>query len=609
MMNEGNSPIIRLEDVSYSYGTILALNGVNISLYPGEIHALVGEHGAGKSSLAMILSGSLIPRSGTVQINGELAPLPRSKTILKIGVKMVYQNILLNDNFSVAESLFYANHVVNRGIWISKRHMESATAELFEKYKININPAAGINSLNLSERTVIDIIRSLQTATTFLIIDEGLDNLNAEYHRKISGMLKERVAAGMGLMLITHKIEDIYDIADKVSIMRNGRILTTDKVRNIDEMSLLRLTYTQISSEADEAASRDFNNLLKYNEAILQFLPINLIVTNNDNKIELVNDSCKQFFGLADRYYKTPFSSMFGPRNADAYEMIMEAFASYEEHTFYRVSIVIGTKEVVVNIKTMPIHNGEKLIGNIIILEDVSEFEKLQDKLILSEKLASVGLLAAGVAHEINNPLEIIYNYLTFLSYNLCDPALLAIVNTVHEEMVAISQIVSNLVTFSDSTSAEIEEVDITDIIEETINLLKFNAKYRKIALSIKPAKQRELVRLNRNEFKQVILNLIKNSFESMPDGGEIIISVSSSRGPMGRKVRMEVHDTGTGIEEEQLKNIFLPFFSTKKGQESNLGLGLSICYSIIQRYDGTISAANNPDMGCTFTVELPGVV
>lgn len=453
----------------------------------------------------------------------------------------------------------------------------------------------------------MDIIRSLQTDTSLLIVDEGLDNLTAEYHRRITALLKERAEKGMAVLLITHKIEDIYDVADRVSIMRNGRVLATDDVRNIDKMSLLRLTYTQMNRGLErDAEGRDFHNLLKYNEAILQFLPINLVVVDDANRIELVNDYCKQYFGLAEQYYDTPLSNLLGADNIDVYGMLLEALSSREEKNFYHVKMVVCGREAVTNIKTLPIMEGNVLIGSIIILEDISEFEKLQDRLILSEKLASIGLLAAGVAHEINNPLEIIYNYLAYLRYNLSDPELLKAIDTVHNEMVAISGIVSNLVSFSDRSAADQEFVDLDGLIGETMRLLKFNAEYKSISMSFAPGLKGARARLNGNEFKQVLLNLFKNSFEAMPDGGRLVVSTKAESAPSARRAVIVVSDTGSGIAEEGIKNIFLPFYSTKKGQASNIGLGLSISYSIVQRYGGTISAANNPDRGCSFTVELP---
>jgi signal transduction histidine kinase len=600
-------PFIYLENIFHSYGDVPSLNGASIALEKGEIHALVGEHGAGKSSLAKIISGDIVPRSGRVLIDDVPILMFRSQNVLRHGIKVIYQDILLNSYFSVAESMFYANRVVNPGFWVSRRKMEAATQALFAKNNIRISPTKWIRALNISERTVVDIIRSIQTETSLLLIDEGLDNLAGEYYSTIVSILRRLAASGIAILFITHKIEDIYDVADKVSIMRNGRILATDKVKNIDKMSLLRLTYTQINRIPGMVGDvKAFNNLLKYNEAILRFLPINLIVTDAEHRIELVNNNCKAYFRLQEDYHNMPLSELIGKDNHEVLALLFNAIQTGEERTYYRVNMATPNGHAVTNIKTLPIRDGSFVIGNIVIIEDVSEFEMLQDKLILSEKLASIGLLAAGVAHEINNPLEIIYNYLAFIKFNLSDPALLKIVDTVQKEMVTISGIVSNLVSFSNTNPEEHEALALDAIIKEIIELLKFNAKYKNISLCFHEGLRDSKVRINRNEFKQVILNLLRNSFESMADGGEIIISTEIAQKIEGAFAKLTVQDSGSGIPEENLKNIFLPFYSTKKGSENNLGLGLSISYGIVQRFGGTISAANNPEKGCSFTIEFP---
>lgn len=442
-----------------------------------------------------------------------------------------------------------------------------------------------------------------------LIIDERLDYLSTEHYHIIVKLLRERVSQGLAVLLITHKIEDIYDVANRVSIMKSGKIVVTDYVRNIDKFSLLRLTYTQFNRSQDiDEEFRNFNNLLKYNEAILRFLPVNLLVTDLQEKIALVNNSCAEYFNLRDDYFHISLSEFLGSSNSDVLDMLREALHSGEERTYYRVKMITPQGELITNIKTMPIGDMNMVICNIIIIEDISEFEKLQDKLILSEKLASIGLLAAGVAHEINNPLEIIYNYLVFLKYNIADDNLLKIIDTIQGEMTAISDIVSNLVTFSSKSITELELLNIDSILKEIIDLLKFSAMQKKIKLNFLAGTEQSRVRLNRNEFKQVILNVIKNSFEAMPEGGNINISTLLIKIGTAPFVRIVVSDTGPGIPDYQLKNIFLPFYSTKKGQESNLGLGLSISYSIVQKFQGTMSAYNNPEGGCSIIIELPAI-
>jgi signal transduction histidine kinase/ABC-type multidrug transport system ATPase subunit len=608
-MSNSGTWLVELRNIYHSYGSVPSLNGASLYIKKGEIHALVGEHGAGKSSLASIITGDIIPASGHIIFDNQPIHMHQSQNSLRHGVKAVYQKVLLNRNFTVGECIYFANRIVNHGIWINRKKMEQVASNLFMHYGIRIDSKSQISSLNISELTVVEIFRCLQTETNLLIIDERLDYLSTEHYHIIVKLLRERVSQGLAVLLITHKIEDIHDVANRVSIMKSGKIVVTDDVRNIDKFSLLRLTYTQFNRSQDiDEEFRNFNNLLKYNEAILRFLPVNLLVTDLQEKIALVNNSCAEYFNLRDDYFHISLSEFLGSSNSDVLDMLREALHSGEERTYYRVKMITPQGELITNIKTMPIRDMNMVIGNIIIIEDISEFEKLQDKLILSEKLASIGLLAAGVAHEINNPLEIIYNYLVFLKYNIADDNLLKIIDTIQGEMTAISDIVSNLVTFSSKSITELELLNIDSILKEIIDLLKFSAMQKKIKLNFLAGTEQSRVRLNRNEFKQVILNVIKNSFEAMPEGGNINISTSLIKIGTAPFVRIVVSDTGPGIPDYQLKNIFLPFYSTKKGQESNLGLGLSISYSIVQKFQGTMSAYNNPEGGCSIIIELPAI-
>ena len=143
-------------------------------------------------------------------------------------------------------------------------------------------------------------------------------------------------------------------------------------------------------------------------------------------------------------------------------------------------------------------------------------------------------------------------------------------------------------------------------MIEEIIALIKYSAEHQHITISFK--KDLEVLTLNANktEIQQVILNLFKNSFDAMPAGGEIFVQTSRFQENDVHFVRMIFHDTGPGICDENLNNIFLPFYSTKKDSEHNLGLGLSVSYSIIKKYNGTIMVQNIDGAGCQFVITLP---
>jgi signal transduction histidine kinase/ABC-type branched-subunit amino acid transport system ATPase component len=603
-----NNPreLLRLNGVSLDYGQFRALKQIDFIMEYAEAHAVVGEHGAGKSSFGMVVSGMLKPQSGQIVVEGRSYRGLTLPTAQKIGIEMVHQNIFsLNERFTVAENLFLTMPSSKKLPW--KYDVWQAAKSLFAQYDIDMDPMIPVQQLNLSERTLVDILKHLHARPRLLILDEALEKLSAAALPKVVEILMQSKHSGMSILFITHRIDDIYKFADKVSIIKNGEILLTDEVKNIDKINLIKMAYIQISSEPSaEGPNQEFYQLLKYNEAILRNLPVNLIVTDNENRIKLVNEYCKQSFRLEKTtYLNSPFSQVVFSQSDDVRDLINQAFAGHEEKTFYQVPLKFNQMRLIGDLKICPIYDGTFLIGYIIILEDVTEYDQLQKQVVLSEKLASVGLLAAGVAHEINNPLGIICNYLSYIKYRFTDPALHEAIDNVQEEITSISGIVGNLHSFSDNKALTLEELGVNDLIGDMLKLLQHNARYKHIAIVFTPCPHELVIRANKNEIKQVILNLLKNSFEAMPSGGEISIATAGIAEDGQTLAQITFKDTGPGIGDDNPSNIFLPFYSTKKGQD-NMGLGLSVSYGIIKKYNGTISVKNLENAGCQFIIQIP---
>jgi len=335
---------------------------------------------------------------------------------------------------------------------------------------------------------------------------------------------------------------------------------------------------------------------------------VNLIVVDAEERVKIVNERCKEYFRLEGvAYASQPLAALLGAANREPLGLIREAFGSEEGGAFYHVPLVIAGVETANNLRTLPIYDEARLIGNIIIIEDVTEFDRLQKHVILSEKLASVGLLAAGVAHEINNPLEIVYNYLKYLKFSFDDARLHQTVDELQEEIAYIARIVRDLLSLSGTTPVERAQIDVNDLVGSTISLLRHSARDKGIRILFTPAEETLSLTVNRDEIKQVILNLVKNSFEAMPGGGEIHIDTGRGTDDLGRECAdIVVSDTGPGIPEADLGHVFVPFYSTRKGSGENVGLGLSICYGIVKRHAGTMTVRNLERAGCQFTIRLP---
>jgi PAS domain S-box-containing protein len=406
---------------------------------------------------------------------------------------------------------------------------------------------------------------------------------------------------------VTHRIDDIYQIADRVTIIREGEIFVTDSVRNIDKINLIKLAYTQMNESGRfEVTRQDFYQMLKYNEAILQGLPVNLIVTDTEGRIKMINDWGKQYFSReASDSYNLPLESLFSAENQDQVRLIHRALEKAEGEFFFGISLRIGESQRKTNVTVRPIYDGTFRIGGMIIIEDVTEQENLREQMVLSEKLASIGLLAAGVAHEINNPLETIHNFAEFLKHNVgVSEAAEALVH-IDEEVGSISQIVGNLISFSDDEQGSDETLDLNALIEHILSLVGYGAKNKDIRISFQRCDEVLHLRIGPNEMKQVVLNLLKNSFDEMPGGGEVTIVTRQTEYAERRCAEILFQDTGPGIRAKNITDVFLPFFSTKN-HRAHMGLGLSITYSIIKKHHGEISVTNLENCGCRFSILLP---
>ena len=598
--------LLAFEGVTLDYGQFRALNGIHFAIGASTIHAIVGEHGAGKSSLVMILNGLVKPQSGLIRVDQREYRALTVELSFQAGIRTVHQHALsLHEQFSVAENLFLTSgRFFERLSWRYEVY-QKARAFLLD-HAVDIAPSTLVKDLSLSDRILVDILKQISSRPKLLILDEALEKLSSVSLKKAVNMLVRLKEAGMSVLLITHRIDDIYELADMVSVMKNGEVLVTDRVRNIDKLNLIKMAYIQLSDEEHVGnLNREFYQLLKYNEAILRHLPVNLIVMDDARRIKMVNDFCKQNFGLNKAsYFNTPLEQILTSANADVMAHIHSA--PPVETTFYQIPLNLNNIPMIGNLKLFPIYDGTMLIGQILIIEDVSEFDRLQKQVILSEKLASVGLLAAGVAHEINNPLEIIYTYLSFMKYKFRSPEFHEALDTLHEQIAHIAGIVSNLLSFSDKNAIQNEEIELNSEIRAMLKLIKHNAGYQHIKIRFEPHPQELFVNVNRHEIKQVILNLLKNSFEAMPSGGQISIKTDLLQSEGASWAQMTFHDTGPGIADDNPNNIFLPFYSTKKGKENNLGLGLSVSYNIIKKYHGTISVQNIEQSGCQFVISLP---
>ena len=241
-------------------------------------------------------------------------------------------------------------------------------------------------------------------------------------------------------------------------------------------------------------------------------------------------------------------------------------------------------------------------IGRLIIFDDVTDRDELERQLVQADKLSSIGLLAAGVAHEVNTPLAVISTYAQMLAKQISeDEQKSKLLDKIAKQTFRASEIVNSLLSFSRTSTTEFVELDIGKVIQETLSLVEH--QLRKSAIEVKLDMQPALppVKGNAGKLQQVFLNLFLNARDAMEEGGTLAIHAWSEEG----FARIDVADSGQGIQPENLARIYDPFFTTKAARKGT-GLGLSVTYGIVREHGGTIEVESRWGAGSRFRVELP---
>ncbi len=242
-----------------------------------------------------------------------------------------------------------------------------------------------------------------------------------------------------------------------------------------------------------------------------------------------------------------------------------------------------------------------KLSGYIFIAKDITETKKLEYQVFQAEKLAALGQLSAGMAHEINNPLFVISGRLEMLKRENLDPKLKDTVGLIDTQVQRIHRLVDRILRFARKTTLVPEPLDINEVLDAALPLAYYN-QLPEIRVEIEKSFEKDMpkVMADSNQLQEVFLNMIINAYQAMPEGGKIKIV---TRNFQNLFAQIQISDTGAGIPAADFKNIFMPFYSTKN---EGTGLGLSICHNIIKSHNGTIELESIIGQGTTFTIKLP---
>ncbi len=356
--------------------------------------------------------------------------------------------------------------------------------------------------------------------------------------------------------------------------------------------------YTSLEQKALQVA-----RLKDFSENIVESLNVGVLAVDLDGTVEAWNTRMEQVFGVARAdAVGQPLSRLLPP---ELYQEIAVRRDEEQITGIYKHRLLHEGRSQVINVSITPLVGkaGER-IGRLLLFDDVTQRERMEEQMSQTEKLTSLGLLAAGVAHEVNTPLAVISNYIQMLAKQMPeDDPRHAIIEKIVKQTFRASEIVNNLLNFSRTGPSALADVDLNRLVEETLSLVAHPLKTSQIQVVKQLTSGIPAVRGSENKLQQVFLNLFLNARDAMPSGGMLEVRTAAHNG----SVEVEVVDTGNGIPREHIHKIFDPFFTTKPGGRGT-GLGLSVSYGIIKEHAGKVDVRSTPGRGTSFHVEFPAV-
>ncbi len=602
MKKPSPAPVLEMRALSVRYGDVVALRNVDFDLAPGEIHALVGEHRAGKSTLVKVLSGAVRKEAGQIVLAGEPIDYftPASSMRHKIG--MLYQEINVVPSLNAVENIFAGQTPVR---WLGKpdyRLMVAKTTSLFHRLKVDINLEVPLFKLSMAEQLMVELARVLSIDPRIIIFDEISSKLTPIEMERVYPILFDAKNEGRSIIYISHNMDEIFQFADRVTVLKDGARLGTEGIKGLDRMKLIRMTYSFVLSREElEQDNKELFSLKKYNESIVKNLPIGIVILDARNRLYMLNSSAATLLNLSrDGVVNRSIESLSLKRKIQAYGEIIGCIKAHREGSWEEVRLTDGK---VLKISTFPFQDEDyKYLGTILVLEDITRELLYKDYLLRAERVASVAELAAGVAHEINNPLGIILNYTNLLKRkSMLKAEGREKVDIIESELHRIKETIRSLLSFSRIENTNMVPVDLEGVLDGVMLLIQHRLSAKEIRLRRRRAPGKAMIRGNENKLKQVFINLLLNSIEAVRKGGEIGVEVRVSEEP--GTVEVMITDDGCGIPEEIQDRIFDPFFSTKNDKR-NTGLGLSISQHIVETHNGILDFRCNEKT--EFTVHLP---
>ncbi|MDW7645600.1 MAG: ATP-binding protein [Desulfuromonadales bacterium] len=413
----------------------------------------------------------------------------------------------------------------------------------------------------------------------------------------ISGARSELAAP----MLVKDKVIGVFSVESH----RPGAFAEEDidPLMTVASFAAIAIDNARLYARLKEMSGR-YQNLHQFNRRILQSVNLGIYTVDEQKRITSWNRRMEEMSGLsAEQALGQDVFKLFPSLKEEGFGSRLRRVLRRGEPERLRLLHRNQTGQLRMQKRRLaPLKEGERTVGVVVIVEDITEFKRLLDQTIQSEKLAEIGRLTAGIAHEINNPLAVLSYAAQLLRREEGLSAFQReMVERVESEVERLAALTGSLLSFSSDRDTRLRQVDVNEIVQDVLRLMRHEMQRQMIRLD-ESYGELTLIQADPNKLKQVLINLVMNAVQAMEGVGTLTIT---TRMHGEGEVEILVQDTGPGIPPSVQQRIFEPFFTTKKEGEGS-GLGLYICRNILLEHKGRLAVASEPGQGTTFTVTLP---
>ena len=536
-----------------------------------------------------LISSEEIHSEKDAHVFGEMKPeeISKIKTNLnKVQTDEFFSNFYSDDNGNTFRSFYSPLESQSsskdpgdgKKIWIMVEKEFSAFATI-EK----------LSKLNTLARTIGFLITAL--VTLFL-----LRSVLRPYRQMMKKAREEKITLGLEKRSQEENVEAAVKIFEQV----------------IAELKKNEATLQRLYAETNQKAK----NLESYNEYILRSIEGGMIICDTQGKITRFNQSAQKILDISEilavgKHYKTLFKEK--PILCSLIEM---ALSEKRVCSIPEMEISKNNGENMwVGISTSVVKDEQnKMLGVAVLLTDLTEIKRLQNEIAFKEKMAALGEMSSGLAHELRNSMGVILGFSKLLKKRETQKTSTGINHTVHtteqivsgilNEAMSMESLIQRFLTFAKPFDLKMEKVNLENVVDGCLKSLEENLKKNRIQFELQSQPNLPTIWGDRLLLKQSFQNLIQNSIEAMPQGGKLLICLRGMKTSHHEElVKVEISDTGCGIEEKDQKKIFHPFFTSK---EKGTGLGLSLVKKIISLHHGEIEFESQVDKGTTFKIYLP---